>query len=284
MTMNVCNFPTRQRLSPLLFLVASVTGLSGCDNLFPPSVSSICEKYPDICAGLNQDGWCRSEKANLIRHQYEHLKDTKERHKYNLLLKWEDYLVCVEKASQIQHIKYRDKETTRAEGALTAKTAIRRLTDDTRRSQDPFLSFYHWSRHGDEQARDRFLSLANQKRLNEPALLVALASMQIKNDPEETKWTLYEALSMYADEDDIDKEIFRTLINIGLQQENLRHVYVWYDVAKRYKVTEIDDNMMKNMFTGADLPFPVLDAVADEINSALSSSTFDAKKLKLAKL
>ena len=86
-----------------------------------------------MCAGLNKDGWCRSEKANLIRHQYEHLKDTKERHKYDLLLKWEDYLLCVEKAAQIQHIKYRDKEITRAEGVLTAKAAIRRLTDDTRR-------------------------------------------------------------------------------------------------------------------------------------------------------
>ncbi|MEW9796711.1 DUF2989 domain-containing protein [Alteromonas sp. CYL-A6] len=275
------NFSTlRCRICALLLLSLS---LSGCDKLFEPTLAEICQDNPAMCNDLNQDGWCRSEKAVIIKMRYQHRDDSGEAYKYPMLLAFEDYLKCVDKASGIEHIKYRDKETTRLKGVLTAQREIKRLARETRQSDNPYLAHYHWSRYGDEAALKRFKDYVAANTVTEPQLLVFLAEEEVKNDVRKTVSILYDALALYSDADDINKEIFFSLVSIALELENYRMAYVWQQVTSYYDETAVSSPSTL-LALQPDLPVGVLDAVADEIISALNSGEFDAYTLKLDRL
>ena len=275
------NFPTPLRKRYLA--VVCLPGLIGCDGMFPPSVAEICRQDSALCDDLNPDGWCRAEKAEIIRHRYDYRNDEDDQHKYDLLLKFEDYKICVGKAAQIQHIKYREKETGRMKGLLTAQREIKRLSRETRHSENPYLAYYQWSRYGHEDALQRFQSYANSNQLNSPELQIALASIQIKTDLEQTKASLYKALALYTDEQEIDDEIFDTLVTIALDQERYHMAYVWSGVASHFS-ERVNDDQLKLLATRHSLPADKLDDVADEITDAIQGRDFDPHQLGLDRL
>ncbi|GGW77033.1 DUF2989 domain-containing protein [Alteromonas halophila] len=257
--------------------------LTGCDNLFEPTVAEICKDDPALCSDLNQDGWCRSEKATIIRLRHTHKDDKSEQYKYPLMLAFEDYLACVDKASGIEHIKYRDKEATRLKGVLTAQKELKRLSRETRHAADPYLSYYHWSRHGNKEALERFRQYMRSHDVQDPALLVFRAEEEVKRDLQRTTAILYEALSLYETADAVDMEIYHSLVSIALEQENYRLAYVWLKVTEYYDDEALTDSKTL-MAARTELPFDVLDAVADEIISAINGGDFNADELQLARL
>lgn len=276
----------RKFSTPLPFLLIALlccSSLSGCDRLFKPTVAEICTADPSLCQDLNQDGWCRSEKATIIRMRYAHKDDESEHYKYPLMLAFEDYLGCVDKASGIQHIKYREKEATRLKGVLTAQKELKRLSRETRDSTDPYLAYYHWSRHGNQAALERFRLYMNAHDVSDPALLVFRAEEEVKRDLTSTTSILYDALSHYDSAGEVNPEIYYSLVSIALEQENYRLAYVWLKVTEFYDkdaLTEPETLRAANQ----TLPYEVLDAVADDIISAIDGGEFDAEKLKLNRL
>ena len=266
-----------------LIAVLSCVLLGGCDRLFEPTIAEICSDDPALCQDLNQDGWCRSEKATIIRMRKAHKSDESEHFKYPLMLAFEDYLGCVDKASGIEHIKYREKEATRLKGVLTAQKELKRLSRETRDSTDPYLSYYHWSRHGNQAALERFRLYMNAHDVTDPALLVFRAEEEVKRDLTATISILYDALSHYDDAEEVNPEIYYSLISIALEQENFRLAYVWLKVTEYYEEGALTDSETL-MAANQALPYDVLDAVADDIISAINSGEFDADKLKLNRL
>ena len=92
----------RLRYFPTFVLVlVSVLLVSGCDGFAPRTVAQMCEENPDICNDLNPDYWCRAEKADIIKHRYEYLEEMPDKAQYDLLIMFEDYKVCIDKAAQI---------------------------------------------------------------------------------------------------------------------------------------------------------------------------------------
>lgn len=271
------NFSTPAKvLLPALLTV----GLAGCGE---PTIAEICRDHGEFCQDLNPDSWCRFEKAGIIRHRYDYREDNSDAPKYQLLLEFEDYQKCIEKAAQIQHIKHREKEAGRLKGVVTAQRELKRLARETRNSPDPYLSYYQFSRFGHKDAYDRFVAYAASGQLKDPALMVALASMQYKEDLTQTTATLYQALSMYEDDKEIDQHIFQSLITIGLEQEKYRMAYVWSLVAGHYDkgFNTLQRDAIAQKF---NLPIAVLEDVADEIIDALEDGEFNANALGLNRL
>lgn len=273
-------FPTKVGIATLWL---SVTSLTGCGDLFEPTISEICESHSEICTDLSLDARCRAERAEIIRLRYYNQDSKDEAYKYPLLLNFEEYLTCVEEVQHIEHIKRKGKEATRLKGVITAQREIKRLSRETKDSLDPYLSYYHWTRYNDKDAFHRFERYAASNRVSDPRLLVELASVQIKTDQERTISTLYRALSLYTDSDDIDVSIFYSLASMGMDRDNFRLAYVWYGVAESYD-ERLNKTQRMQLGQKYALPVEILDNIIDEIVSSLESTTFDASSLKLYKL
>lgn len=275
------NFPTFSKHLSLSMVV--MLGVSGCSEMFKPTIAEICESHSEFCLDLNLDARCRYDRADIIRLRFEHKDDTSDAYKYPLMLAFEEYLVCVEEAQHIEHIKRRGKEATRLKGVLTAQQELTRLARETKTSPDPYLSYYHWSRFNDREALARFESYAQRRNVDDPNLLVILASLQIKYDNALTTQTLYRALSMYQDSDDIDISIFHSLVSIALDDEKFQMAYVWLAVAERFddKIPSLEREILGEAHA---LQVDILDDVADDIVSALKREDFDANALRLNRL
>jgi len=275
------NFPTGGK--NVITTLSMTVMLSGCSDWFEPTISEICETNSEMCLDLSLDARCRHERADIIRLRYNHQTDTSDAFKYPLLLAFEDYLVCVEEAQHIEHIKRKGKEATRLKGVITAQRELTRLARETKRSLDPYLSYYHWSRHNDNEAFHRFERYAASNKVNDPELLISLASAQIKTDPERTINTLYKALSLYKDADDIDSAVYLSLVSLGTDKENYRMAYVWLGVSE-YFDENIPSARRESLGKKFNLPVDILDSVVSDIVSALDNSQFDASALKLHRL
>lgn len=274
-------FPTKGRVAALWLAAASA--LTGCGDIFEPTISEICESHSEICLDLSLDARCRAERAEIIRLRYYNQDSIDEAYKYPLLLHFEEYLVCVEEAQHIEHVKRKGKEATRLKGVITAQREIKRLSRETKNSLDPYLSYYHWTRYNDKDAFHRFERYAASNRVSDPKLLVELASVQIKTDQERTVNTLYRALSLYTDSDNIDVSIFYSLASMGMDKDNFRLAYVWYGVAEYYD-ERLNETQRMQLGKKYALPVEILDNIVDEIVSSLNSATFDADSLKLHKI
>ena len=274
-------FPTKKRLSTMGLI--SAVALSGCGDLFEPTISEICESHSELCLDLSLDARCRAERAEIIRIRYYSQDPENDAYKYPLLLNFEEYLTCVEEVQHIEHVKRKGKEATRLKGVITAQREIKRLSRETKNSLDPYLSYYHWTRFNDKAAFHRFERYAASNRVTDPALLVSLASVQIKTDLPRTVETLYRALSLYTDSDDIDVSIFYSLASIGMDLDNYRLAYVWYGVAENFD-ERLDATQRLQLGEKYHLPTEILNNIVDEITNHLESATFNAETLKLQKL
>lgn len=262
---------------PLLFL-------AGCGDLFAPSIKTICEDYPHLCADLNTDGWCRAERSDIIRHRFNFKDDNSDRPKFDLMINYENYESCIAKASQIEYIKYRDKEFSRKEARVAINKTLKQLQWQTKNSPDPYISYYQWSRFGYDSAKARFVAAAQQGIFSEPTYYTDLASILIANDPIAARDALFMALSHYGNvEQDIDGHITSMLLTLSLETENYRMAYVWTKVTNQF-TDSIDDSQLLALSTKYNLPVDILNRLAEDITDAIEAREFDAHQLKIDRL
>ncbi|KPN76552.1 hypothetical protein AEA42_13065 [Shewanella sp. Sh95] len=162
-----------------LVIITSFTlaiSLFGCDN--GRKIETICKNNPEICADLHKDGWCLAEKTKLIQSRYD-LKDNKNptgKQLYQQLTYLEDYSRCIELASGVQHIIHTSRTADRARAFRLSTQNLSQLQDETRERQDPFMSYYQWTRFGDTDALNRLLAQENAGEVTEPFLLAQIAT------------------------------------------------------------------------------------------------------------
>lgn len=215
--------------------------LSGCDGLFTKTISDICSEQPQLCSDLNKDSWCRAEKAKIIKARHEDLLNPNDENTYRLLIHFEGYKTCIDKAAQIEHIKLKEKKTDRVEGALTARSELKRLARETQASNNPYLLYYHWSRFNREAALEQFLSYERTGELETPELQVALASHFVKFDRIKAIEILQHALELYREDDEINPEIFQSLATLYLKEEDIPRAYIWATIAQEVEgSTDVD--------------------------------------------
>lgn len=227
-----------------LLLIFIIVSLSGCDQFSSTSISDICTEHPSLCSDLNKDSWCRAEKASIIKYRYQDMLTPHDENKYRLLVNFEDYKICIDRAAQIEHIKLKEKKTDRVRGALNARKELKRLATLTQHSKNPYLLYYHWSRLGNDDALNKFLGYQRSQELESPELQVALASYFVKFDRPKAIETLQHALELYREDDEVDIEIFQSLATIYLKENNYQQAYIWTSVARQAKV-DIDIDLIK---------------------------------------
>ena len=267
-----------------ILLCSVVLCLSGCDSWGEKSIAQICQDSPSLCNDLNPDAWCRSEKAEIIRHRFNHQNEATEKQNYDMLLKWEDYKVCIAKAAGIRHIKHREKEAGRMKGLLTAERELKRLAWKTKNAENPYLAYYHWSRFSDTDARARFMRFAKDGSLyNDPALLVALASIQIKTDEEAARNTLYEALERVDKDNMVESAVFLSLSTLAIDRDNVAAAYLWATVASHFNAP-VDIPAYRQMAIASNVNTDEIESKAEEVIDNLQDGKFNAYRAGIHKL
>ena len=264
----------KTRLLPVYFL--TLPFLSACDQGL--TLKSICEQTPEFCEDLNDDAWCKKERKEVIVGRYNEAKNPTDEVRFKLIMDFEKYSTCVEKASFIEHIKLKDKQTGRVKGFVTSVRELERLSKVTADSQDPNLLYWHWSRNGDEDAMSRFLGLRDSGILQTPELQFKLATYYVKFDRDLTIDTLYRALELYKEGDRINPEILNTLSTLYLKEEKFKHAYVWGKLAKEFGVSDIDLAPLRAVLKTQGVSISQLNDLASDYESALESGTFEPPK------
>ncbi|UAA40431.1 DUF2989 domain-containing protein [Paraneptunicella aestuarii] len=260
----------------LISLIFGTLLLSGCDKFSEIGITEICEQYPQMCEDLNSDAWCRAEKSKIIKNRYNNLKQPSDGWKYELLLNFEEYKQCIAKASQIEHIKLKEKKSGRVAGLITADKELRKLARDTQESKDPRLLYYHWSRFGSEEHLKEFLAYRDSELLESPEMQIALATYYVKNDREKTIQTLYHALELYRANDEIDSEIFNSLTSIFVKLEDYPKAFIWGYIAREFKVEKLDLSQIEALVRQTGGNIGALEDTADDYVDAIKSGEFRA--------
>lgn len=270
------------QLRGIAFFLLSLS-LSGCFSKPEKNIIEICAEYPQMCKGFNTDAWCRKEKSNIIRTRYAQLQAPSDSKRHALLLQFEDYRDCVNKAAQIEHLEYKDKKNSRVEGLLMAKRELKQLAANTKHADDPALAYYHWSRFQDNQALERFLRYEQEGRLNSAPLLINLAEYYTKVNTTKTIDILLNALALYPPDSDIDPAIFDSLSTIYLAKDKLKHAYVWAYLAKQYrsdkkkKQVQVELSDIKQALQKVGTDVDALEDLAEQYMTEISDGEFTPK-------
>lgn len=255
--------------------------ISGCSEFFEKSVSDICEEHPQMCLGLNPDGWCRAEKSDIIKNKYQNFLTPDEDYKYRLLLNYEDYKACISKAAQIEHIKLKEKKTARVKALVATERELIALARDTRDSENPNLLFYHWSRFGSESHLQKFLSYRDIGLLETPQLQIALASYYIKFDQEKAVISLYHALELYEEGDEINPDVFKSLTNIFIKLEDYTSAYKWGFIAREFDIDNLDLPQIETLVIQTNGNVESIKKTAKYYVKHLQQGTFVAPQVRL---
>ncbi|MER2494006.1 DUF2989 domain-containing protein [Catenovulum sediminis] len=262
----------RLKIKDLLFATSISIAVSACDSGL--SLNEVCQSTPQICEDLNTDAWCKQERKDVILGRYAEMQNPTDDVRYKLIMDFEAYSTCVEKASFIEHIKLKDKQTGRVRGFVTSVKELERLSNQTKDSNHPHLLYWHWSRNGDEQAMSRFLALRDSGILQTPELQFKLATYYVKFNRDLTIDTLYHALTLYDGEKPVNPEILKTLSTLYLKDEKYKHAYVWGKLAKEFGVTDIDLAPLRAVLKNQSISIAQLNDIADDYGSAIENGEF----------
>ncbi|RVU37495.1 DUF2989 domain-containing protein [Rheinheimera riviphila] len=261
-----------------VWLSLSLLLLAGCEPE-PLSVVQICKENPAVCNDLNEDSHCNVQRAEVIFARFAEGKLPSDPNKHKLLISFEKYSKCIELASGIQHIKLKEKTTSRVNGFLTSLKEIKRLTDETVSSEDPNLLQYHWSRHQSKPHLDKFLQAEKNQQLETPELQLALASYYMKRDVKKTIAILHHALSLYPAEANIDPEIYTALTTIHYKQRNFQLSYLWALIAEDAGIERIEFARIKTELAELNIDADAIEPVAETTLESIKQGRFQAPVL-----
>jgi len=262
----------------LLTLLLSILLLSSCDS--SKSLVELCKENPQICQEFGQDSWCKRERIDVALARID-LKTIKtEPHKYNLLIAYEDYVECMGLASQIQHIKLKEKTTMRKNNLIKAKIQLAELSDQTLDSAHPHLLYYHWSRELNKNSLAQFLKLEGSAALENSLSQFQLATYYVKKDNKKTLQLLFHSLELHQPNQKLIPEVFETLATMFTNKDKPKQAYIWLKVYNL--VTKKHDEPIKQKLKQYQIAYSLdgefLDDVASNTLTKIESGKFKAPK------
>jgi hypothetical protein len=262
----------------IVWLSLSLLLLAGCGPE-KQTIAQICKENPAICNDLNEDSHCNVQRAEVIVDRLTEGKLPSDKNKYKLLISFEKYSKCIELASGIEHIKLKEKTTSRVNGFLTSLEEIKRLTEETVSSDDPNLLQYHWSRHQSQSHLERFLQAEQNKQLETPELQVALASYYMQRDVKKTINILHHALSLYPADAEVDPEIYTALTTIYYKQRNYQLSLLWALIAEEAGIERIEFDRIKTELKDLQIDAGPIESLADDTLDSIQTGNFKAPVL-----
>lgn len=221
----------------VVFVAILNTILMGCDGLSglsfgPETTTSICQQYPQLCSDLNQDGWCKHQRSDLIHDRKEELLESSDANKYRLLRAWQSYESCIELASQVEPKDNPERKTSRVEGLMTAVKEIERLSTETENSSDPFWLLYHWQERRDPYAKQKFLALEGKPEMRHPELIWALAAIYAGPDPVKSLQLMHYSLALYDKDEAPPVTHIQAMTTHYMNFKDYRNAYIWSKVQE----------------------------------------------------
>ncbi|WP_232604752.1 DUF2989 domain-containing protein [Photobacterium carnosum] len=208
--------------------------LSGCFDHYR-TTDSLCNDNPNLCQPLNlNDGQCRIQRTNLIWQRYDTLQTPTDEYKFKELKATKEYQYCLEYAARIEPTKLKQRKTKRIQALYHSYESIERLNQELQSSQDPHIIYYRWNQ-GDQIAKQQFIALEDDKKLEHPELQLALARYYVNKDKHKTLDLLHHSLSLYKAKDNINISILRSLSTLYYQQHNMAAAYVWTNISTHYQ-------------------------------------------------
>ena len=264
-------------LMKYLVLSMSLVMLSACSE-GELTLRAVCEQEPGLCSDLNSDSHCNLQRRDLIMQRFEEKRLPSDKNKYQLLVDFEKYSKCIELAAGIEHIKLKEKTTTRMIGYMTSLKEIRRLSDETVSSDDPHLLFYHWSRNKSDSHLQRFLQAEQNKQLETPELQMALVSYYSKRDTEKSIQLLHHALELYPPNPKIDPEIYASLTSIFYKKKDYASSYHWAVLAQKSGAFNVELQELKIYLEQAKLDHKKIKEAAEHTLAQLQLGQFTPPK------
>lgn len=251
-------------LTPLLLL--------GCDKQI--SVREVCDVNANFCNDLNTDGHCNAIRSEVIVKRYLENQTPSDENKFKLLVDFEEYSSCIHLASQIEHIKLKEKKNSRIKGYMTSLREIKRLIAETKDTSHPGILYYQWSHTNNEAALNKFLSLENAESMRNTQMQFLLATYYIKFDLEKTVNLLYRALELNPKDGIPNNEIYKTLVNIFYKQKKYKHAYIWALIAKESGIENIEIAPLEHMLENQGKSLVNLKKLANKTLDQIESGTF----------
>ncbi|MGL5048708.1 MAG: DUF2989 domain-containing protein [Shewanella sp.] len=257
----------------------SFLGLLGCDN--DRNISVICKNNPEICADLHKDNWCLPEKTALIQNRYTLTgnQNLTGKQLYTQLTYLEDYSRCIELASGVQHIIHTNRTADRARAFRLSNQNLTLLQDQTRERQDPFMSYYQWTRFGDTTALNRLLEQENAGEVTDPFLLAQVATYYSNRNAIKAQ-QLY--LNVFAEiqYDDFDVNWLLGLASVYRQQQLLDKVYMLTKANLLLTQQKYSEEKMLALLGGNKTLAAELDLKAQSLIDVLKKGTYSTSPVR----
>jgi len=259
--------------------------ITSCDS--NPNLAELCQNNKEICSEFGEDSWCKAQrnaislaKINLVSKNSTEKIVEKDSQQYRLLVSYEDYIDCMSLASQIQHVKLKEKTVLRTNNLLKAKAKLSQLTEDTAESNHPHLLYYHWTRRSDEQALAQFLQLEGSDLLENSTAQYHLATYYVKRNINKTLGLLFYSLELHQPGSILEAEVLQTLATIFTNKEEYNQAYIW---LKTYQLVkgEANDGLAEKLALyqqAYNLDNEFLDKVAENTLTKIQSGTFTTPK------
>lgn len=261
-------------------LLLALLLLSGCE-WSNGSLSGICKNHPELCEDIQTAGWCRNERADLIRLRYKGLTEPKnEDNHYRTLLAWETFRDCINVASQITHIKAADKVSIRTEAYLASLEGIKKLEQQVSKSSYPPLVYYRWSHFGNERDLKKLLRLDRQGKMRTTEQQLMIASYYAKYDKAKELAAHHKALEYLTADQEVPYSSFASLATNYYQNKEYDQAYVWSVLASNHQIDSVNLAQLQHMMKASDEEIAQLEEQADDIMDQINQRRFATQKTK----
>ncbi|WGW01408.1 DUF2989 domain-containing protein [Vibrio sp. YMD68] len=267
------------KLSKLFTIALTALALTGCFEI-NKNTDRLCKDTPELrCELLNMDdGQCRVPRTDLIWHRFEVFKNPSDE---NIIQEYELgrlYRRCLELAAQIQPIDQSALKQQRFNALMHSGEELERIVSQLKQSDSPEALYFLWSQIGDEPSRRAFLQLEGTKKLQTAEMQYALATFYTNRNQLKTLELLNRALEL-TKTDKVNTEILKTLASTYYRVDKKELAYIWAMVAKRYDVDIASDKELQLLYGFSKEKYNRLDDIADSIEDALGSASFDSKMI-----
>ena len=278
------------RLIPAIIITGLLTSCSD-----PYDAVAICENDGAICADLNTDKWCQTERNDLIASRFEAQTNASEQAKYALLTALSDYQECIKIAALIEPRKHPELKTQRVSAMLSTYDELIALEKQTRSSNNPYILNYHWVSHNNEDAKQRFIALSKQQSFDDPALYFAIANIY-NNNSDKAIANLLKGIALLDDNAQFNSsqldnaqlgnsrldnsamttKLLYAIITAYMHKRNYQLAYLWSQVALISDIKNINLSIFnKHKITTSEQRR--LDKLAAKIAEQIEDKTFTAK-------
>jgi len=250
--------------------------LTGCFN-DEKSIYGICENNSQICTDIKTKGWCKNERANIIRNRYRQLKAPNDQENlYRSLMNWKKFSHCIEAASNIKRRQIKDRDPTKAATFINTIKQIEKLEQQTAQSQLPQFLYYHWVQSGNDAKINKLIKLDRNHKLDTTELQLMMSSYYSKINKKKAANAQYRALELLTEKDleNIDHSIFASISTYHYQTQELELSYVWAKIAVKFGLKANLYSSLTSELLRKGVKLGALDQKADNIYKSINALSF----------